>query len=639
LGLLRDQHEESLLKASTELKNLQVDEARENLTALEISKLLVEERIDYYSKIERRSEKEKSAIRSLDDSERQRVIAGDLSVAASIAAAVPNLTFTFSTEQGVTLPKVSIGQDVQFGGSNIAAVLNAISAGFANASAKYATESSKTLTDASYDRRWDDWKLQERLARKELKQVEKQIVAGQIRLALAEKERDIHAIQLGQSREITDFLTGKFSNQELYGWLVSQTSAIYFQSYKLACDLAKRCEKAYQRETGEYGSTYIAYGYFDSMKKGLLSGDRLHHDLQRMEFDYLNNHRREYEITKHVSLAALDPVALLNLITTGECVFSIPEALYDLDYPGHYMRRIKSVRMSVPCVTGPYTAVPCRLTLVSSRTRIDPGTAGDYAFSASGEDSRFQVDTGAGQSIATSSGREDAGLFAADHRDERYLPFETMGAISDWSLKITSVAPTFDWQKISDVVLHVQYTAREGGDLLRTAATEALTAALAGSPLGDIPLAGTPLRSAFSARYTFPSEWSAFLHPAQGASEAVLKIDIAEIRFPYIARGAELSIRALELVALVSDVAGHPLTSVYVTPPGDQPSTTPLSFASSESLYGGQPSTAVSYEDRSDKPGAGLWTVTLAINNPEDLSYLGDLVIVTTYDISIPLRG
>ena len=295
-------------------------------------------------------------------------------------------------------------------------------------------------------------------------------------------------------------------------------------------------------------------------------------------------------MTKHVSLAALDPVALLNLVTAGECAFSIPEALYDFDYPGHYMRRIKSVSMTVPSVTGPYTVVPCRLTLVSSRTRTDPSAAGTYVFSPEGEDGRFQVETGAGQSITSSSGREDAGLFAADHRDERYLPFEGMGAISDWSLKLTSVAPTFDWLKISDVVLHVQYTARDGGDPLRAAAIGALTAALAGSPPDDAPLPGIPLRSSFTARYTFPSEWSAFLHPAQGATETELKIDIAENRFPYVARNAGLSIRELELVALVKDVAGHPLTNVFITPPDEPPSTTPLSFTSSDSLYGGQPS-------------------------------------------------
>ena len=42
----------------------------------------------------------------------------------------------------------------------------------------------------------------------------------------------------------------------------------------------------------------------------------------------------------------------------------------------------------------------------------------------SADDPRFQVQTGAVQSIAISGGRDDSGLFAADHRDERYLPFE-----------------------------------------------------------------------------------------------------------------------------------------------------------------------------------------------------------------------
>ena len=65
-------HEESLLKASTELKNLQVDEARENLAGLERSKLLVDERIEYYSNLEKRSEKEKAAVKSLDAAELKR---------------------------------------------------------------------------------------------------------------------------------------------------------------------------------------------------------------------------------------------------------------------------------------------------------------------------------------------------------------------------------------------------------------------------------------------------------------------------------------------------------------------------------------------------------------------------------------
>ena len=58
-----------------------------------------------------------------------------------------------------------------------------------------------------------------------------------------------------------------------------------------------------------------------------------------MELAYLEENRREYEITKHVSLSMLDPIALLLLKERGECYFSLPEAtIFDLDFPGHYLR-------------------------------------------------------------------------------------------------------------------------------------------------------------------------------------------------------------------------------------------------------------------------------------------------------------
>jgi len=30
--------------------------------------------------------------------------------------------------------------------------------------------------------------------------------------------------------------------------------------------------------------------------------------------------------------------------------FSIPEILYDMDFPGHYQRKVKNVSVTVPCV-------------------------------------------------------------------------------------------------------------------------------------------------------------------------------------------------------------------------------------------------------------------------------------------------
>ena len=47
----------------------------------------------------------------------------------------------------------------------------------------------------------------------------------------------------------------------------------------------------------------------------------------------------------------------------------IPEWLFDLDTPGHYLRRIKSVSVSIPSVVGPYTSINCKLTLLESHVR------------------------------------------------------------------------------------------------------------------------------------------------------------------------------------------------------------------------------------------------------------------------------
>ena len=54
-----------------------------------------------------------------------------------------------------------------------------------------------------------------------------------------------------------------------------------------------------------------------------------------MEAAYLAQNKREYEITKSISLLLLDPFALISLKLTGTCVISLSEAYFDMDYPGH----------------------------------------------------------------------------------------------------------------------------------------------------------------------------------------------------------------------------------------------------------------------------------------------------------------
>jgi len=44
-------------------------------------------------------------------------------------------------------------------------------------------------------------------------------------------------------------------------------SGVYFQSYKLAYDLAKRAERRFRFELGLQDSSYINFGYWDSLKR------------------------------------------------------------------------------------------------------------------------------------------------------------------------------------------------------------------------------------------------------------------------------------------------------------------------------------------------------------------------------------
>ncbi len=80
---------------------------------------------------------------------------------------------------------------------------------------------------------------------------------------------------MDNAKEAHEFMREKFTDQQLYSWMVGQISGLYFQSYQLAYDVAKRAERAYRHELGLKDSNFIQFGHWDSLKKGLLAGERL----------------------------------------------------------------------------------------------------------------------------------------------------------------------------------------------------------------------------------------------------------------------------------------------------------------------------------------------------------------------------
>jgi hypothetical protein len=540
MSLLRSELEIKVLNAVKDMKLLQIKEAKEQIEILKRTKAVTEERYNYYSNIQKITTKEQLNLDKLSESHTLREAAQGVKLAASLIALIPDIDLGASGWAASPVAKI------RFGGLNLSQATNAASDILSFLSLLASNEASRASILGSYDRRFNDWNLQERLAKKELAQIDKQIVAAEIRKEIAETDLKNHELQIENAKKTDEFMHSKFTNKELYDWVIGQISSVYFRAYQLAHDFAKKAERSYRFELGN-DDTFIQYGYWDSMKKGLQSADHLIHDIKRMETSYLDKNKREYEIAKHISLSMLDPLALVKLRATGVCDFEVPEVLYDMDHSGQYFRRIKSVSISLPCIAGPYTSMSAKLSLVNNRYRknTNPDNLATTGYLEDlGNDERFVYNVGAIQSIAASNAQNDSGMFELNFRDERYLPFEGTGAISSWRLELPKEVRLFDYNTISDVILHVKYTAREGGSSLKSLAVTSLKDRLDAFMQ---QLSQTGLHIALNMKHNLPHEW--YLFKQNGSVD--LKID--KSRLPYMAQTIAAAIKNVIFIAKVKN--------------------------------------------------------------------------------------
>jgi hypothetical protein len=384
---------------------------------------------------------------------------------------------------------------------------------------------------ASYQRRADEWMHQVNLAARDLMAIGRQTIGSLIAEQIAYHEYQNVKTQIQQAQEIQSFLQDKFANQQFYGWMQSEIAGLYYQYYRFACDTGRRAEQTMKRELMRPqldDTQFIQFNYWDAGHQGLLSGEALHFDLKRLEMAYHDNNTRELEMTRHISLRQLAPQALVAMRLTGTCTVSIPEWLFDRDCPGHYMRRIKSVALSIPSVVGPYASVNCTLGLQASSLRISPLLAnGTYGRDTSQDDARFTDYFGATDVIVTSGAANDSGLFETNLHDERFLPFEGAGAISTWTLTLPSDLRPFDYTTISDVIVHLRYTAREAGNPLGTQATAELKKIFA-----DVKK--SPQTLLLCLKYDFPTEWAAYVN---GGGNTPFQAKMDSSFLPYYVQG------------------------------------------------------------------------------------------------------
>lgn len=538
LASLRAAQERQLLNLALEVRQNQWREADWQVQALRKTKEVTQENRSYH----------------------QGLLDGGLNSGESQSEALTGVALGFLTASTVSeaigevlnfIPDPYVGFPCSFVhlpvGTKLSHVFSALARISNTLSQISSTTGSLRLTQGGWDRREDEWRHQVEVLDIEIEQIERQILAAERRRDAALRELNNHRRQAEHAAEVQDFLRDKFTNHALFLWLQQETAALHRQTYELALHTARRAQRAFNYERGHTADRFVTGELWDGLHEGLLAGERLQLSLRQMERAYLIEYCREYELTKHVSLRLDFPFAFLRLRATGYCEISIPEWMFDLDYPGHYLRRIKNVSLTIPSVAGPYTGIHCRLTLLRSATRIDPrlneppasccdGSQPPNGYAALPEDPRIVRQYGAVEAIATSSGRNDTGLFDLNFRDERYLPFEFAGAVSTWRIELPPDNNRFDLETVSDVVLHMNYTAREGGDVLRRVANEVAQQ--------NLPGAGVRF---FEVEHDFPDAWQLLRrYPAGGPRE--LSLRLRRSMFPYLPGRHDLSISRLEVL-------------------------------------------------------------------------------------------
>ena len=464
LSSLQNKQEGAILSMMVKLKEAQLQETEQTILYLEESKHSAHERAAHFSDLIKAGmlNEETQQFNLLVASAALNYACSVLKIAAMIGSGAPD-----------TLVGPFI-MGIKHGGSHIGQMLTAGSDVLMSIGQALSVTGEAFGVKAQFERMKQDWEFQLHVAESEEKQIGFQLEAARFQKLALLQDLAISKKQVEHNESIQTFFKEKFTNQQLYLWMIGKLSGLYYQTYKLSFEMAKSAEKAFQFERGlpESEVNFINGQYWDSQRKGLLAGASLGLDVDRMEKAFIETNSRRLEITKNVSLLDLDPLAFLQLKTGGVCEFSLSEGFFDYDFPGHYCRQVKTIALTFDAGEG--VVVNATLTQLTHKTVMEPDLKA-VKFLLNPKDqppASIRSNWRPNQQIALSHHDEyekNNGLFELRFDNDRYLPFEGTGAVSLWRLELNGKKGAIDLRNLVDVTINLKYTALQGGPVFAEA--------------------------------------------------------------------------------------------------------------------------------------------------------------------------
>lgn len=383
-----------------------------------------------------------------------------LTLRGSAAAISAGAVIPISIAGGVNMAPNVFG--LATGGSTWGAVSSAIGQGFLIAATVLDQTANILDISESYRRRREDWMLQRDNADNQMAQLDAQISSLQEQIEAAKKQIILAETEQSHAQAVYELQRTRFTSQNLYNWMVGRLSSLYYQMYDLALPLCLMAKNALGKELGnDKANGILTLPSWNDLYQGLLAGEKLMVELQRLDNIWLEENKRGMEAVKTVSLDSLIRQENPDLTFTGmveevlngrvpsningvevQMQNNIFSATLDLSYLGldhsynqvERLRRIKNLSVTLPTLLGPYQDVEATLSL-------------------------------GGETVALSHGMDDSGLFITDLNDSRFLPFEGMNPSA--GRLVLSIFHTgqdgnqrFLLESLNDVIFHIRYVIR-----------------------------------------------------------------------------------------------------------------------------------------------------------------------------------
>ena len=374
---------------------------------------------------------------------------------------------------------------------------------------------------ASLEAQQDNWQFQYDLSQENVQITGQQITIAKDQAQVAGQQLAIANLQAANATDTLNFLVNQFLNAPLYDWMAGVLQGVYSYFLQQATAVALLAEKqmAFERQVALPG--FIKSSYWQpasanltaaltpgtSNTMGLTGAERLNQDITELNEYYLSTDQRKLQLTKTISLAQLYPVDFQQLRETGVINFSTPLSLFDQDFPGHYLRLIQQVSVSVIALIPPGQGIKATL----STTGTSQVVTGPDVF----QTVIVRTDP---QSVAITTPVNATGLFGTDPQSGLLLPFQELGVAAQWQFSMPLAANQFDFSTLADVQITFNYTA-----LADPGYRAQVIQSLGGQVSQERP---------YSFVNDLPDQWYDLNNPAQTPTPMTVTFDIAATDFP-----------------------------------------------------------------------------------------------------------